>query len=137
MQNPKEKTRIAAIIIKDNKILLVKGADKYKEYWTPGGTLEEGETELECLKRELKEELNIKLVSSTFFKEYKAKSPYHADTITISRIYIAKVSGEPKAGREIKDYVWMSKDDFNNNKYPLLSLTKDKVIPDLIKGGIF
>jgi len=137
MQKLKQKTRIAAIIIKNNKLLLVKGADKYKEYWTPGGTLEDGETDLECLKRELDEELNVKLVSSKFFREYLSPSAYHKDCIITNKVFIVNISGEPKGGKEIQGYVWMSKEDFNNNIYPLIEGDHKKIIPDLIKEGIF
>ena len=47
----KEKVRILGIIIKDRKLLMLKGRG-YKELWTPGGKMEVGETDEECLKRE-------------------------------------------------------------------------------------
>lgn len=133
----KERTRIVAIIVKNDRLLLVKGSDKYKEYWTPGGKLEEGESELECLKRELNEELNVNLTSAKFFKEYIAKSPYEENVISINKVYIASISGEIKTAKEIKNIVWISKEEFNKNKYPLINTTKEKIIPDLIKEGFF
>lgn len=133
----KERIRIVAIIIRNHKLLLVKGADQYKEFWTPGGGLEDGESELECLKRELHEELNVELVSAKFFRDYVAKAPYDADIITRSRVYIAEISGEIKTGEEIKSFIWMSKKDYTSNKYPLIITTRDKIIPDLIKEKYF
>ncbi len=133
----KKRIRIVAIVVKNNKLLLVKGSDQYKEYWTPGGKLEKEESELECLKRELNEELNVKLTSAKFFREYIAKSPYEENVISINRIYITNISGEIKTAKEIKNYVWMSKEDFNNNKYLLIAITKEKIIPDLIKERFF
>jgi len=130
-----KRIRIAAIIIKNHKILLVKGSAK--EYWTPGGKREEGESDLGCLKRELSEELNLKLVSAKFFGEYSAPSFYNANTISESHIYLAKVTGKIKTGNEIKKYAWMSKQAYKNNKYPLITATRDGVIPDLIKAGYF
>lgn len=50
----KIRNRVVAIILKANKVLLVKGKG-WPELWTPGGKIEEGETEEETLKRELKE----------------------------------------------------------------------------------
>ena len=63
------KIRIAGIIIKENKLLLLKGRG-HKHLWTPGGKLEKGETDKECLKRELKEEIGVDLIEAKFFKEY-------------------------------------------------------------------
>ena len=49
----------AAIIMKDNKIFVTqRGYGEFKDWWEfPGGKVEEGETPEECLKREIKEEL--------------------------------------------------------------------------------
>lgn len=60
------RTRIAAIIIKDKKLLLLKGKG-YKELWTPGGKIELGESDEECLKRELKEEIIPDLIKQRIF----------------------------------------------------------------------
>jgi len=64
----KIRTRLAAIIIKDDKILLVKGHKRFKEYWIPGGRQEKGESDIETLSRELKEEINVELIDSRFLK---------------------------------------------------------------------
>lgn len=49
----------AAIIVKDNKIFVTqRGYGEFKDWWEfPGGKIEEDETPEECLKREIKEEL--------------------------------------------------------------------------------
>jgi 8-oxo-dGTP diphosphatase len=54
-----------AIIIKDDKILVTQRSEKMKlplKWEFPGGKLESNETEVECIKREIKEELNIEIV---------------------------------------------------------------------------
>jgi 8-oxo-dGTP diphosphatase len=133
----KTRTRLAAIIIKDNKLLLVKGHKKFKDYWTPGGRPEQGESDKETLSRELKEELNVEIVDSRFFKEYICDSPYTPDVKSISKAYITKIKGEPKPSAEITEYAWMSREDFENKKYSLVSVTQEQIIPDLIKENIF
>jgi len=57
--------RVAAIILnKKNEILLVNHRKNKKSYWLfPGGGVEYGETFVEALKRELKEELSLDKVS--------------------------------------------------------------------------
>ncbi len=69
---------IAGIIIKDNKFLIAQRSKKdefYDKWEFPGGKMELGETEQECLKRELFEELGIEAeigeyLCSSYF-EYK------------------------------------------------------------------
>ncbi len=64
-----------AIIMIDNEILVTQRSEKMKlplKWEFPGGKLEENETEIDCIKREIKEEINIdievvkKLSSSVF-----------------------------------------------------------------------
>jgi 8-oxo-dGTP diphosphatase len=57
-------TVICAIIIKDNKILVTQRSSKMAlplKWEFPGGKLELGENEIECIIREIKEELNIEI----------------------------------------------------------------------------
>lgn len=54
-----------AIIIKDNKILVTQRSEKMKlplKWEFPGGKLDPNESEVECIIREIKEELNIDIV---------------------------------------------------------------------------
>ena|SRR3989344_5678392 len=132
-----QKIRVAAIIIKGKKILFVKGSDKYKEYWTPGGKLEEGETELECLKRELKEELNVKFTSAKFYKEYISESFYKKGLILLNKVYIVNIKGELKPGKEVKSYFWISKPEFIKKKSFFIPVTRDNIIPDLISDRYY
>lgn len=62
----------AAIILKDNKVLIAQRApdDKLAGKWEfPGGKIEPGETLEECLKREIREELAVEIEVSDFFGE--------------------------------------------------------------------
>jgi 8-oxo-dGTP diphosphatase len=135
-EESKLRTRIAGIIIRDGKLLLVKGKG-YEHLWTPGGKIEEGETDEKCLKRELKEEIGVELVEAKFFKEYPGVSFYNPKMELTQRIYITKVKGEIKPDMEIEDFVWLSKEDFYNKKYLQLPIHEEKIIPDLIKENIW
>lgn len=62
---PPSRDTVRALIIKDNKIHLT-FSRRYQDYLTPGGGVEEGESLIEALKRELKEELGA------LIKKYQA-----------------------------------------------------------------
>ncbi|MEK7586101.1 MAG: NUDIX domain-containing protein [Patescibacteria group bacterium] len=131
------KTRIGGIIIQDGKLLMLLGKG-YKELWTPGGKIDEGESDEECLRRELQEELGVSLVEAKFFKEYIGPSFYNPDKhITKQRIYIIKIEGTITPAMEIESYIWFTKKDFVNKKYPMITMTEKELIPDVIKAGIW
>ncbi len=132
----KTKTRVAAIIIQDGKLLMLKGYG-YEELWTPWGKMDEWETNEECLSRELDEELGVKLTSAIFFKTYSWPSFYHSESITIQHIYVAMIEWDINPDAEIESCVWLSKDDYINKLYPMIPITQEEIIPDLITAGIF
>ena len=72
------KTVTAAIIIRDQKVLLTRRgpSEKLAGYWEfPGGKIEDEETLEDCLRRELSEELGVDAVIG----EVVAESEYHYD----------------------------------------------------------
>ena len=84
---------LCAIIYIDNKILVAQRSEKMKlplKWEFPGGKLEENESEIDCIKREIKEELNIeieilkRLSSSAFdYGTFKIKLiPYLANYVS-------------------------------------------------------
>ena len=76
MPNLKSKKVIAAVIMDQDKVMIAQRAKKdslYGKWEFPGGKMEEGETEHECLKRELHEEFGInahvgEYIMSSFFE---------------------------------------------------------------------
>lgn len=131
--------RIAAMIIRDGKLLMLQGKDKTgvvrPELWTPGGKIEPGESDEDCLRRELKEEIGVQLISARFFGEYESKSHYRDYGMTRSKVYIANVEGKIIPDHEIVAYVWLSHSEFKNKKYPMIPVTEEEIVPDLIAKG--
>lgn len=69
--------------IKDNQILLVKHTYQ-KGWYTIGGTVERGESQLEAVQRELKEEVGIVLKNSPkLFSVYYSNFEKHDDYIAL------------------------------------------------------
>jgi len=108
---------ISAIIIKNKKLLLV----KKKETWIlPGGKPEENETDLECLKREIDEELSgTKLCNIKYYNNFEGKTPHTGDILQV-KTYFADIDGQLySSSREIIGSQWV--DDFS--KYNLSDIT--------------
>ncbi len=53
--------RCRVMVVKDGKLLVVKHHPEAKFYALPGGHMEAGETPLQCIVREIKEELGVEL----------------------------------------------------------------------------
>ncbi len=60
-------SRATAIILKDNKIVLIHRKRNGEEFWAfPGGSIEENESKEEAVKREVKEETNLDVLNLKF-----------------------------------------------------------------------
>ncbi len=130
------RTRIAAIIIQNGKLLMLKGKG-HDELWTPGGTLEAGESDEVCLMRELEEEIGVKLSNCKFFKEYKYPAFYRPEQELTERMYISEIEGGLKSNNEIEGAIWVSKGDLENKKFPMIKHDSEKLIPDIIEEGVW
>ncbi len=97
---------IGAAIIEDKKILLV----KKKQTWIfPGGKPEINESDIECLCREVREELSgTQLDNIRYYNEFEGITPHTGDVLK-AKVYFADIRGEllPPSG-EISAYEWVS-----------------------------
>lgn len=108
----------AAIIIENNKVLLTRRApgEKHAGWWEfPGGKVEPGEPPENCLRRELREELEIDAAIGKKLIE----NIHHYDTGAIRLMaYRATIlSGDPSLNVH-DDYQWVDVSDLN--QYQLL-----------------
>lgn len=105
---------ICAIIHLDNRVLVAQRSEKMKlplKWEFPGGKLENRENEVDCIKREIKEELNIEI---EVLKKL-TNSIYDYGNFKINLIpFIAKyISGEILLS-EHKDYRLLEKSELLN-----------------------
>lgn len=100
--------KLAYIYIKDKQILMTlsKGKDTY---YIPGGKRDEGETDIEALSREVKEELTVSIVPEIVkhYGTFEAQA-HGKPTGTIVRMtcYEADFEGEFQPSSEIQDIAY-------------------------------
>lgn len=118
---------IGVAIIKDGRILLV----KKQEVWIlPGGKPEMGEPDIQCLLREVKEELpKIKLSNLKYFGSFVGITPHTGDEL-IAEVYLADADGEITPSAEISKAEYVGKPE----KYNLSDITS-KIVVSLRRRG--
>lgn len=100
---------VMGFIFKGDELLLI--LHKRKDIWLPvGGHVEKGETDVQALKREIKEETNLEVeIDKKPFFILKEKSEITSHYICIY------FGGEIKINKaEISDYKWFTKDKILN-----------------------
>ena len=105
---------VAAVIVKNNKVLIGKRAkfEKSPGLWEfPGGKIEINESKVQCIERELKEELDINAVIGDLITEYEYN--YTHTLYSLSFYYVNSFTGEIalNAHEEIK---WVDPKDFGD-----------------------
>ena len=127
----KEVTRthkgIYGYIEKDNKVLLIikKRGPYAGMYDLPGGSPEGGETEIETLKREIKEETGCTLLSfdnrrreMVVFDEFKEDDGREGCLVHTGILFNCKVGGEPDetiSDLDSNGALWIKKSGLNRN----------------------
>ena len=105
---------ICAIIYFDNKVLVAQRSEKMKlplKWEFPGGKLEENESEIDCIKREIKEEINIEI--EVLKKLSNSIHDYGSFKINLIPYLSNYVSGEIILS-EHKDYKLLNKSELLN-----------------------
>jgi 8-oxo-dGTP pyrophosphatase MutT (NUDIX family) len=103
----------AWLYIKDRRVLftLSKGKDKY---YLPGGKPEAGESEQDCLLREIKEELTVDLIPATVARvgQFEAQAHGKSGDVTVRMTcFSADYQGTLQASSEIAEIAWLKHED--------------------------
>jgi len=123
--------KIGAVILDNKRILAGKKGSKFI---IPGGRIEEGESHIECLKRELKEELGVDLISQEFFGAFEDDAALDPGMKIKMDVYVVNVAGEPRASSEIEELRYLSSKNKKNIK--MGSILEKFVIPKLLDKGL-
>jgi ADP-ribose pyrophosphatase YjhB (NUDIX family) len=89
------KVRVAAIVIHDGKLLLVKHRRRGLSYWAfPGGAVQEVETLPDAIMRELREETGFEIQPGRLVYIVETFDPRGQSMHTLNLLYLADVVGE-------------------------------------------
>jgi 8-oxo-dGTP diphosphatase len=101
------------VLRRDNKLLFTERLSQksYGGYWEfPGGKLMQGETSLDAIKRELQEELGIRVNAAVFL--FTHTHDYPDQTVILHVYHILDYKGEP-LGCEGQSLQWLSLPELN------------------------
>lgn len=114
---------VKVVIKKDDQLLLVKHTYIPQTAWTfPGGKIEKGETPEDAAKREMREELGLKLERLENLGYFVSTKEYKVDTI---QIFLAEVG---EVDLVIDDFEIAEAKWFNEYKLPPLPSVATKIL---------
>ncbi|OOC08159.1 hypothetical protein B0293_04640 [Amycolatopsis azurea DSM 43854] len=127
--------KVGAVIISNRKVMVVrKKNEKQSECIMPGGRMEEGETQYECLVRELNEELKVDVGECEFVGTYRDIAVFEGVPLVI-HAYHVEIKGTPRPSSEIKEYIWINT-EFPASGLRVASIMARKVMPEMKRRGL-
>jgi len=129
--------KIGLLTLRDGRILMCRKNHFTSRLILPGGCVEKGESSLECLNRELTEELGE--VTATAIQPIGIYEDLaHADDPGVRKtlrleLYGGTLTGEPQPHNEIVELVWFGPESDRDDLTPIF---RNKILPDLIARGL-
>lgn len=126
--------KVALAVFKDKKMLQVRSKKHPEVFFTLGGKIETGESELECLKREVKEEIDCDIdeASINFLTEFEDVAHSKGGDLVNIKMYEGKLIGTPKPTSEIAEIGYF---DSNSDKKHLSTIAQRTIFPWLKAHG--
>jgi 8-oxo-dGTP pyrophosphatase MutT (NUDIX family) len=115
--------KVALAVIQDKKILMARSRKNKAVFYTLGGKVEANESDIECLVREVKEEIGVEINidSLIFLGSFQASAHDKIDTIINIKLYTGSLLGVPKPSGEVEEIAFF---DSTIDKKHLTDLTE-------------
>lgn len=130
--SPPDVLRIAAAIVMDpaGRTLLVRkrGTSKFMQ---PGGKMEENESAIEALARELQEEIGVDLdaTDAEYLGLFRAVAANEEDTVVVAAVFAMTIDGPVAAGNEIEELLWIDDAETDLADIEVAPLTTEHLLP--------
>lgn len=95
--------KVGLAVIKDRKMLMVRNGKHGEVFSTLGGKIEDGEDDMTCLAREVKEEADTEVIADSlrFLGEFRGAILGKENTFITIRLYEGELKSEPMPSSEI------------------------------------
>ena len=125
--------KVVAYAVVENRRLLMVRKRYTAKFMFPGGKFNAGESDLDCLVREVHEELGCKVDTDTvhFLGEFMTQAANEPNTQLIARVYKGQLLGDPAPSNEIEEIAWLSHD--GKTKWAIAPLISECVLPQLVE----
>ena len=129
-----EYEKAGMLVLREGRILLCRKKRQPSLLILPGGKFEPGETAIECLARELREELgDVAATGLELVGTYSDRAAGDESKTVRIELYRGDLAGTPVASSEIGELVWFGDGDDWATLAPSLA---NQILPDLIARGI-
>lgn len=122
------------LVIRDGRLLLCRKNRDTNLLILPGGRIEPHESDIDCLHREITEELGtlVEVTHLSYVGTYRDEAAGHPGQVVEVRLYQGNLNGTPQPCSEIAGLVWFHPADDPSELSPSL---RNKILPDLQSRG--
>lgn len=124
--------KVGLCLVRDSKVLLARSAGD-AHFQIPGGKVEPGESDVDTLLREAREELGVEVRQETaeHLGTFEAPAAGRAGVTVEVRLYRAEIEGTPSPSSEIAELYWQ---DLNAESVTMSDVVRLHILPFLAQS---